>query len=217
MDSLQSAASGLNLQIEGINPKTKEEVREHILAKIREDRFFDYVLIDFDFHGKRFDGLDILRLLRPPADLESLDERYKLMHDPNMLRLFYLPAAIVTRGGSVIENQPYFNDEALGAGADKVYTEKGFGIEPDSEDTEVQFQQHYTARACWNHCEKMDSRKCVFVPGHGYGSGAVETRETRTSAAMRQPTCSVARRKHRFSLRFNRLIPAFGSTLRVFK
>ncbi len=133
LQSMKSAASSLDLKIdiEGLDPTSKDEVRRLILQRIREGQDFDFILIDYQFE-KNFSGLDILESLRPPTDRNSIDERFKSMIDPELLRLYYLPCAIVTRGGSAIDNDKYFNEKVLGAGADKVFTEKGLEGQSDS-------------------------------------------------------------------------------------
>lgn len=158
LKSLNAAASGLNLNIEGLNPATANEVKDRILAAFREDKGFDHVLIDFQYVGKHFNGLDILRLLRPPG---NPDERFKMMREKDQLRMFYLPVAIVTRGGSLIDN-PYFDEEALGAGADNVFAEKGYGGEVDPANGAPAFEEHYTARPLLESLRKNGFKEMRF-------------------------------------------------------
>lgn len=114
----------LDLHVETCQPQTVTDLRERILKAFEEeDKGFDYVLLDFTYTGLDFTGFDVLRTLRTDNNGKHLGER-----DENEIRMFYMPVAIVTRGSSNTVNNKYFEEEALGAGADKVYTQKGCAV-----------------------------------------------------------------------------------------
>ncbi len=123
LDSLQEASADLNMQIYSLQPSDVKQTRDYILRAFKQQQQLDCVLLDFAYAGQNFNGLDILRTLRPPIEKVTQGKAAK-----DEVRLYYLPVAIVTRGGPGENQSEGFDpDEALGAGADKVYSEKGFG------------------------------------------------------------------------------------------
>jgi signal transduction histidine kinase len=126
LDAVVNAASSLKgdlkLEIETLRPQQVEDVSIYILEAFENRSAFDHVLLDFSYDHGKFDGLDILYTLRPNEKKKALAEL-----ETKVIHLFYLPVAIVTRGGSMLQNDLHFEEKALGAGADKVYSEKGLG------------------------------------------------------------------------------------------
>jgi len=126
LDSIMHAASlinkehGIHIQVDPLIPENEQHVRNYLLQELKAGQSFDCVLLDFSFGHQQFTGLDILRTLRIDSETPSLNKL-----DSEQILLLYLPVAIVTRGGSVPQNDPYFEEKVLGAGADKVYSEKG--------------------------------------------------------------------------------------------
>lgn len=121
LESLQEASKGLNMEIQIWQPNCVTDAKQHIL-KIFKKQNLDCVLLDFAYEEKAFTGLDILRTLRSSEEKTPISEQSE-----DDIKLRYLPVAIVTRGGSEGNIDCFDPDEVLGAGADKVYSEKGFG------------------------------------------------------------------------------------------
>lgn len=132
LNSVMHTASVINkeqrihIQVDPLIPENEHHVRDHLLQEIKAGQSFDCVLLDFSFGHQQFNGLDILRTLRTDSENSPQNKSKKEDEsDTEQIRLLYLPVAIVTRGGSILQNDPYFEEKVLGAGADKVYSEKG--------------------------------------------------------------------------------------------
>lgn len=122
-----------DFHVETCQPQTVTDVRERILKAFEEAEEFHYVLLDFTYKGLDFTGFDVLHTLRPNTKDISLGQR-----DVKEIHLFYMPVAIVTRGDSSLLDNLYFEEEALGEGADKIYTQKGFGeVEKPRKDAQL--------------------------------------------------------------------------------
>ncbi|OQW41006.1 MAG: hypothetical protein A4S08_03080 [Proteobacteria bacterium SG_bin4] len=124
--SVINKEQGIHIQVDPLIPENELHVREYLLQELKKGQSFDCVLLDFSFGHQQFNGLDILRTLRTDSENSPQNESKKVDEpDTGQIRLLYLPVAIVTRGGSILQNDPYFEEKVLGAGADKVYSEKG--------------------------------------------------------------------------------------------
>jgi signal transduction histidine kinase/CheY-like chemotaxis protein len=132
LDMLNEEAEKLNtkhgqkLTIKTLIPDSPIDVRNCILKSIETPEQFDYVLLDMNFAGKNFNGFSVLSELRQQYNNPSLTE----LDSRHLTRLNYLPVAIVTH------SQPHqnFEDEALGQGADKIYSDKGFNSAPKNQE-----------------------------------------------------------------------------------
>lgn len=118
--SVTNKEQGIHIDVKTLIPNNEHHVRNYLLQELKAGQSFDCVLLDFSFGHQQFTGLDILRTLRSDSETLSLNKL-----DSEQIRLLYLPVAIVTRGGSILQNDPYFEEKVLGAGGDKVYSEKG--------------------------------------------------------------------------------------------
>lgn len=118
--SMLNTELGVHIEVTTLIPENKNHVCNYLLQVLKTEQSFDCVLLDFSFGHQQFTGLDILRTLRTDSETSPLNKL-----DTEQIRLLYLPVAIVTRGGSVPQNDTYFEEKVLGAGADKVYAEKG--------------------------------------------------------------------------------------------
>lgn len=133
--SVINKEQGIHIQVDPLIPENEHHVRDHLLQELKAGPSFDCVLLDFSFGHQQFNGLDILRTLRTDSQNSPQNEPKKEDEPDNTEQILslYLPVAIVTRGGSILQNDPYFEEKVLGAGADKVYSEKGLSFSESNE------------------------------------------------------------------------------------